>query len=242
MKTEPNTARPASQILATLGPSLGQQTTPPPKPDLTASAKLKRKVWLDKWLGLRQHNPLLETAANSIYGVCSDYAKSPSIGRTVVIFGANGAGKSHTSKAVFRWAKAIAQKLPIVKNGENEFGPPAPMFAHWPKIVDKFKEGEWAIIDDFMETALLVLDDIGAVHDPSTVGAEKLYILLSHREKRWNIVTTNVAPGEWPEKFERHIASRLFRNAQHIDLSQVPDYSAFDDSRQVTASLPYKDT
>lgn len=160
-----------------------------------------------------------------IYSVCSDYAKNPASGRTIVLFGENGSGKSHIAKAVVAWAKRIAFKIPAVRNGLDEFGPAGVMFAHWPNIVDGFKANEWEILSDFMNPALLVLDDIGAAHDPSTVGAEKLYILLNHREKKWNIVTTNFAPGAWDEKFDRRIASRLFRNAQHIDLSQVPDYS-----------------
>lgn len=174
---------------------------------------------------MRITRPQIEVAANSIFSICAEYAKSPSVGRTVVIFGENGSGKSHIAKAVSYWARRIALKIPPVLNGEDEFGPPSSLFAHWPHIVDGFKLNEWAILEDFMKATLLVLDDIGAAHDPSSVGSEKLYILLNHREKKWNIVTTNFAPGAWDEKFERRIASRLFRNAQHIDLSQVPDYS-----------------
>jgi len=115
--------------------------------------------------------------------------------------------------------------IPAVKNRDDEYGPASVSFAHWPKIVDNFKLDEWAIIEDFEEASLLILDDIGAEHDPSKIGAEKLYILLNQREWKWNIVTTNVVPGQWGEKFDRRIASRLFRNAEHIDLSRVPDYS-----------------
>lgn len=144
---------------------------------------------------------------------------------TVVIYGENGCGKSHIAKCVFRWANRIAHKLPPVKLAEDEFGIPSTALHNWPAIVDGFKREQWSVIDDLESATLLILDDIGAEHDPSKIGVEKLYILLSRREFKWNIITTNVVPGAWDEKFERRIASRLFRNAHHIDLSEVPDYS-----------------
>lgn len=102
---------------------------------------------------------------------------------------------------------------------------PSVSYVSWPAIVDGFKNQEWQILEDLQASSLLVIDDIGAEHDPSKIGLEKLYILLSRREHRWNIITTNVQPKFWPEKFEQRISSRLFRNAEHIDMSQVPDFS-----------------
>lgn len=218
-------ARPVGQIIETLGSYVEQLTTPRRNPNITESAKRKRREWLDKWLPLRITHPQLEAAAEDIHAICSQYSKCPARGRTVVIFGENGCGKSRMVKHIAAWARRIAFDIPVVRNGQDEFGPPQVSFAHWPSVVDGFKQDEWAVIEDYEKSALLILDDIGAEHDPSKIGVEKLYILLNRREWKWNIVTTNIAPGAWDEKFERRIASRLFRNAQHIDLSQVPDYS-----------------
>lgn len=119
-------------------------------------------------------------------------------------------------------------RLPLVV---DELSPEAPMtiptawFSNWPKIVDGMKTNEWQVLEDLQAASMLIIDDVGAEHDPSKCGVEKLYILLNHREHRWNIITTNIPPSGWEEKFERRISSRLFRNAQHIDLSSVPDFS-----------------
>jgi DNA replication protein DnaC len=72
---------------------------------------------------------------------------------------------------------------------------------------------------------MAIIDDIGAEHDPSGYGREQLYLILSRREFRWNIITTNLNPSGWHERIERRIASRLYRNADHLDMSNVPDFS-----------------
>ena len=96
---------------------------------------------------------------------------------------------------------------------------------NWPRRVDEMKAGDWSV-DGLEEADLLILDDVGAEHDPSKVGLEKLYLILERREWRWTIVTTNEAPQFWEEKFERRIADRLMRNCEHVDLSDLPSYAA----------------
>ena len=91
-------------------------------------------------------------------------------------------------------------------------------------MIDGFKRGEWDVIEESVDLALLVLDDIGAEHDPSGIGKEKLYYLLERRECKFTVLTTNVPPSQWELKFERRIASRFLRNCTVIDLSDVPDY------------------
>lgn len=102
---------------------------------------------------------------------------------------------------------------------------PSVCFVSWPEIVDGFKRDEWMVLEDMQAASLLIVDDIGAEHDPSKIGLEKLYVLLNRREYSWNMFSTNVSREHWKEKFERRIASRLYRNSEHIDLSQVPDFS-----------------
>lgn len=145
-----------------------------------------------------------------------------------MIFGDNGTGKTRMAKLISRWAQRVAIKLPLVTDQlgtQGNMSIPSVSFASWPDVVDGFKRDEWQLLEDLQAATMLIIDDIGAEHDPSKIGVEKLYVLLNRREFRWNVFSTNVIPEQWPEKFERRIASRLFRNAHHIDLSQVPDYS-----------------
>lgn len=227
----------ASQILGTLALSWDRPITPTPSQESKGNSKpngQQRQKWLDKWLPLEATHPQIEEARQKIYSVCAAYARTPAHGRTLVIIGENGAGKSRIANHIAFWARAIALKLPMVEHADLGLGAPSVAYALWPDIVDGFKRNEWEIVDDMQKSAMLILDDIGAEHDPSKIGVEKLYILLSRREFKWNIITTNMQPFAWEEKFERRISSRLYRNAEHIDLSKVPDYS--------TTWMPYKDT
>ncbi len=145
-----------------------------------------------------------------------------------MIYGENGTAKSRFAKKIAKWARSAAINLPLVTDQlgtQGNMSIPSVSFVSWPEVVDGFKRDEWQLLEDLEAASLLIIDDIGAEHDPSRIGIEKLYVLLNRREFRWNLFSTNVAPQDWPEKFDRRISSRLFRNAQHIDLSQVPDYS-----------------
>lgn len=148
----------------------------------------------------------------------------PNLGRLLVIYGGNGTGKTHTAKQARRWFAAVQSGVaPVVRDGAVTTR--SYLYANWPETVDGFKRDQWAIVDRLMTEHLVILDDIGAEHDPSKLGAEKLYLILNRRERRYTVITTNIPPAEWEARFERRIASRLFRNAVHVDLSDVPDYN-----------------
>lgn len=141
----------------------------------------------------------------------------------MIIYGNNGAGKSHTAKAMTSWAKKNAINLPLVNDG-MDVRLATSAFFNWPSVVNRLKAGEWELIEEMIPFDLLVLDDVGAEHDPSKVAMEKLYLLLERRENRWTVVTTNVSPESWESRFERRISSRLLRNFRHVSVQDVPDY------------------
>jgi DNA replication protein DnaC len=185
----------------------------------------KKRAWLDKWIRLQANHPQLEELENSVYNFCRDYARRPGDGLRMILYGGNGSGKSHAAKAVWRWAQRMAINLPLV-DAEEGMRLANAEFWNWPWVVDELKKGSWHLIEDMIPCSLLVLDDIGAEHDPSKVGAEKLYLLLEHRQHKWTILTTNIGPDEWDEKFERRISSRFLRNSKHVSLLDVPDFNA----------------
>lgn len=220
------TGKLASQIIETLALSKPQQSTPP-SPASNDSAK--RDKWIRRWLRMELNHYQLKVAVNQIHDFCANYSKNPARGNTVVIFGENGSGKTHLAKAVSRWQRNIKHMLkPVLDEASNEFTIPACCFVRWADIVDGFKNREgdgFAVIDDLKSCSLLIADDVGSDHDPSGIGVEKLYTILNSREFRWNLITTNYPPESWADRFERRVDSRLYRNAIHIDLSRVPDFS-----------------
>lgn len=163
----------------------------------------------------------------AIYEFCRDYCKNPRRGRRLLLYGGNGCGKTHCAKAIHWYARKIAMQIPFdpVTFGDQEVQLATAAFLFWPGIVDGFKRGAWDAIDDAMIQSLLVIDDVGAEHDPSGVGKEKLYTILERREYRWTVITTNCPPQSWEAKFERRIQSRLYRNFTHLNMMSVPDFA-----------------
>lgn len=174
-------------------------------------------------------HPQLQILAREIFAFCLAVYQHPGTGRLLVLYGPNGCGKTHAARRVYHWFNRVRMQLgsllylggeePQVKFVEA-------VFCNWAEVVDGIKLEQWLIFDRLMHECLVILDDIGAEHDPSGIGREKLYTILNRRETRPTLVTTNVAPGDWPRKFENRIASRLFRNSVHVDLTQVPDFYA----------------
>lgn len=170
------------------------------------------------------HHPDIACLENEVYEIVRGVRLNPSRGRRVVVYGGVGNGKTRTGKALSRWVNRAAINLPLV-SGDGAGGRLCCAFViHWPSVVDDFKKGYWDL-DEALEADLLVIDDIGAEHDPSGIGREKLYQLLERREGKWDYITTNIVPDEWKNKFEFRIADRLFRNATHVDFTRVPSYS-----------------
>lgn len=202
--------------------------TPPANATRSDGQKsIAKRKWLDKWMGLKPTHPQVVLAEERIHAFCCGFLKQPGRGRTVVIYGNNGCGKTHIARAVNRWVNQMSSldKPPCFYNSDGNICLASCDGVHWPSVVDSFHRNEWDIVEDLYECAMLAIDDIGAEHDPSKVGAEKLYLLLNRREFRWNLLTTNLKPSQWESAFDRRIASRLYRNAEHIDLSDAPDFS-----------------
>lgn len=177
---------------------------------------------------MRITHPQVATARRQLHKICCDIAKDPVRGKSFVIYGANGCGKTRLLRQVCRWFDLIAMNLKLVIRADcdDQLGLAWSVLASWPEVVDGFQKYQNFLSTESMhQCSLLLLDDLGAEHDPSKYGEAQLYLLLNRREFRWNIFTTNFSPEYWERKFEKRIASRLFRNAEHIDMSEVPDFS-----------------
>ena len=191
-------------------------TTPPPP-----SGNLPDKKWNGKWLNLEtRHHPMLRKLETEVGRFCFDMWREPLRGRLMVLSGKNGNGKTHCAKAVRRWVDTVGRGRAV------ELAPLSLIFWHWPALLDTLKNGGWDLVEDCFTTPLLVIDELGGGHDPSGVGVDKLCQILTRRENKWTLITTNIAPQAWRTEFDNRVASRFFRNSTLIDLSDVPDYNA----------------
>lgn len=146
-------------------------------------------------------------------------------GRLLLLAGNNGSGKTHCAKAVRKWVGLVGHGKEFVWPESNHISRLDCVYWHWPNLLDTFKNGGWDVVEDMFKTAVLIIDDLGAGHDPSGVGTDKLCQVLSKREKRWTLITTNIMQPAWEESFDRRVASRFVRNSTIVDLSDVPDFS-----------------
>lgn len=167
--------------------------------------------------------------ADELYRFCQDVYYPKYGGRALVLYGPNGCGKTHAARAFKRWFESVRMAIgPVAVQTEDGMEAMLPncCYRMWPAVVDGFKRDQWLVTDYLESEYLTIIDDIGAEHDPSGFGMEKLYLILSRREFKRTILTTNFPPAEWDRKFERRVASRLFRNTTLIDLSKVMDFNA----------------
>lgn len=152
-------------------------------------------------------------------------------GKVLIIYGANGCGKSHAAKAVRDWFNAVRMLIgpahrTATSDRESECSIVDCCYVNWPEAVEGIKKEQWLVFENLAVEYLAIIDDIGAEHDPSGIGLEKLYLILNRRERMHTIITTNFPPSAWEGKFEKRITSRLFRDTVHVDLTKVPDYHA----------------
>lgn len=148
----------------------------------------------------------------------------PQQGRLLVLAGNNGNGKTHCARAVSRWVCLVGHQKTWFATLSHRSHLEA-LYWHWPSLLDKLKEGQWDLVEDMVSVPVLIIDELGGGHDPSRVGVDKLCQIMSKREKKWTLITTNVTPSAWEEVFDRRVASRFFRNSTLVDLSEVPDFS-----------------
>lgn len=198
--------------------------------ELSITVKPPNENWNAKWLKLQTgSHPKLKEMELEAGKFCFEMWANPLQGRMLLLAGANGTGKTHCAKAVHRWVCKVGYGKKWIDTDNNTYARSvslSSLYWHWPELLDCFKRGMWDLLDDMITTPCLVLDELGGGHDPSEVGVDKLCQLLSRREKKWTLLTTNVTPAAWEQKFDRRIASRFFRNSTLIDLSEVPDFNA----------------
>lgn len=197
------------------------------KPRLPMSCdESKKRRWLEKWIRMQANHPQLRSLENSLWAFCKDYAKQPNRGRRLLIFGNNGCGKSHSAKAVYRWASRLAIDLPLCV-GDDGIRLSTAEYVHWQSFIKHMMATkQWDASEALKDPDLLVLDDIGSEHDPSGFAKSELSLVLEQRETSWMIMTTNFGPDAWDDRFDRRIASRFLRNCDIVDLSRVPDWGA----------------
>lgn len=168
--------------------------------------------WQRKWLRMESVHPCIQSVANEVQDFCGRWCRNNRAKSLLVLVGKSGTGKTHIAKAVIRFATAMAQLVYRTGAwGSKEV--PNCFFISWPVAVSQFGEKQFGLADDASHHSLVVLDDIGAENDPWGLGRDRLCQILNARENLFTVITTNILPECWDEKFSTRISDRLLRNS-----------------------------
>lgn len=180
--------------------------------------------WKTKWLALdTRDNPILEELAEQVERFCGRWAHNNPAPGLLVIAGEVRTGKSHIARKIYHFCHAAAF-LVFKKRHWGNVSVPSSLFLAWPEVVSALSEKNRSIMEEASTADLLILDDIGADNDPWKIGGDALCQILSRRERRFTVITTNILPAHWADKFDGRVADRLLRNSVVLDLSKVKPY------------------
>jgi DNA replication protein DnaC len=222
-KTPQNLIRETLAQVLTL-PRLAEK---PPRSSNEGRRKIQKPLktaWQQKWLRLELVHPLLQEAADNAERFCGSWFRHDTNKSLLVLVGKTGCGKTHIAKSIFKFCGAASMAAFESRNWPGSKFPDS-IYISWPEAAREFGEKNLSLMPDAMSNDLLILDDIGAENDPWKVCADLLCQILSRRERMFTVITTNVQPEEWSERFDVRISDRLFRNSMIVDLSEVPSYA-----------------
>lgn len=183
-----------------------------------------RTEWQKRNIGLEAYHPKVQKLADAAQEMAERWFSRDRKQSNLVIVGDPGCGKTHVARKLVQWARGHSGAV-LTTHRLSEV--PSVMFKAWPEIVSSFKEGFYGVVEDMIEADLLAIDDLGAEHDPSRNAADKLCQILSRREKKWTILTTNLQPSSWSERLDQRIGDRLFRNSMVVDMTGCPSYAVW---------------
>ena len=157
-------------------------------------------------------HPTIQDVADAAEKFCGRWYRNHPAKSMLIIYGDTGCGKTHTAKAIFKFAMKSASSAFDSKAWGMD-SRPSSMFISWPEAASQFGEKNFGVVEDAMNESLLILDDVGAENDPWNVCKDKLCQILSRRENKFTVVTTNIEPDNWSKKFDIRIEDRLLRNS-----------------------------
>ena len=192
---------------------------PSTKPESPANLPATMSDWAVKWLGLEPWHLEINHLSRVVEDFCGQCFRNRNP-HAVILAGRSGSGKTHAMRGAHRWvnqARTLAAEKAFWK------WPPITQWSSWPELIRPIVESQVPMreaLQDATSADVLFLDDIGAESDKfkSAENVDALCQLLSRRERKWTMITTNFRPMQWDKQFDARVADRLMRNSIVCDL------------------------
>lgn len=196
--------------------------------------------WQRKWLDLEITHPAVQDVATAAEQFCKRWFNNNREQSLLVLVGDSGTCKTHLARRIDYFCRAAAP-MAFDRGMHGSSRVPDSMYLHWPSTVAKFGDKKVGnmIVDDASSCTLRIIDDIGAEQDPWGDAKDRLCQILSRSEDRFTVITTNISPRDWANKFDTRIADRLLRNSVVKQLRDVPSYAMWKRTATKKGGPPY---
>jgi len=165
----------------------------------------------------------LQQLAEAAETLCGHWVKQCAGHRLLYISGETGTGKSHVGRRIERFCR-MSSHVALKQMGRGRTAMPSLGYFRWPELANEFRDKSLSALRDLMEMDFLFLDDVGAEDDPFNVVSDKFYQVLSRRENRFTVITSNKSAPDWAQ-IDPRITDRLLRNSHIVGMNGVPSYA-----------------
>lgn len=141
------------------------------------------------------------------------------------LLGPSGAGKTHLSKKIVRYWREKAGWWKLEAKGGTILQLKESRFVSWRAFMDRQKAGEFSEIDTLIQLPFVVIDDLGAEHDPSGFAKSRLDRIADARLNKWTVFTSNLLLGQIAKDIDPRISSRMIRGQNTVIETSAIDYS-----------------
>lgn len=176
------------------------------------------------WQFKTNNNPLLETAlrAAKVFTSAIHLSENP---HWLCLFGKSGTGKTHLAKKILAFWRKIGGWQEIQGKAGSFQSLGDSRLVSFPKFIERQKSGNFGEINDIRSFPFVVIDDIGAEHDPSGFAKSRAYDIAEGRLGKWTVITSNLSFAQIAE-LDTRIASRMLRGGSvRIDLTGATDFN-----------------
>ena len=181
-----------------------EDNKPPPVP--------LRNPWQQRRLALDAAVPGAQEAADAVEAWCRRFARNAREGRVLLLSGPFGCGKTRCLAAARRYVRDVRMSI----WPEPWPHPPNLHSVNWADFVREITELDNPDArTDLLEADVMFLDDIGSEEDRFKSGSATRVIgdVLGriHDEKKFAVITTNIAPDGWKARWDGRVEDRLLR-------------------------------